>query len=91
VANELKATKHMALAEVMQPLADALDDWALVREKVLLKRDLVAATEARSLAGEIRFCLEQLELADSMADGEAATRRLQQLRTNSIEFLARKT
>ena len=79
----------MVLADVMQPMATALDEWASVREKGLVKAQPQAARDARSLAGEIRLCLGQLDLADSMEDGEAATKRLQQLRGDSLEFLAR--
>jgi hypothetical protein len=79
----------MVLEDVMKPMADALDEWALVREKVVEKLDLAAAAEARRLAADIRGCLEKIELAESMRSGEDATKRLQLLRSNALEFLAR--
>lgn len=84
-----KATERLVLGDVMEPMARALDEWALVREKVLAKIDLQAAQEARALSSEIRRCLEKIELAESMRDGEAATVRLQSLRSQAIELLAR--
>jgi hypothetical protein len=89
VANAEKPTERMVLSDVMKPMADALDAWALVREKVLEKMDLQAAGEARALSREIRDCLGRLERVDSVRDGESETKRLQQLRSNALELLAR--
>lgn len=85
-----KATKRMVLSEAMVPLADELDRWAAAREARQTQGDRVAGGKARALAGEIRLCLGQIELTDSLAEGEAATKRLQQLRSETLEFLARR-
>jgi hypothetical protein len=89
VGNDQKPTERMVLTEVMKPMADALDDWALVREKVLERIDLQAAAEARSLSREIRACLERIDAVESVRDGESETKKLQQLRSSALELLAR--
>jgi hypothetical protein len=89
VSNELKPTKRMVLADVMGPTANELDARAAAREKSSDFADVKAAAEARALAAEIRLCLGQIELTDSLAEGEAATKRLQQLRSLALEYLAR--
>ncbi len=89
MAKELKPTTRIDLPAVMKAMAEALENWADRRDQDPAKADFIAAKEARSLAGEIRLCVGQIELTDSMADGEAATRRLQQLRSNALELLAR--
>jgi len=79
----------MVLEDVMKPMADALDDWAGVREKVADKLDPAAAAEARQLATDIRGCLEKIERGDAPNAREDGTKRLQLLRSNALEFLAR--
>jgi hypothetical protein len=75
----------MVLEDIMKPMADALDEWAVVREKVADKLDPAAAAEARQLATDIRGCLEKI----AHGEREAGTKRLQLLRSNALEFLAR--
>ena len=87
--NDLKQTKRMVLADVMAPTAKEVDARASLCEKSHDEADVRAADEGRRLAAEIRLCLGQIELTDSMSEGEAATKRLQQLRSLALEYLAR--
>jgi hypothetical protein len=85
VATEPKPTERMVLEDVMKPMAEALDAWAVAREKT----NLQAAGEARELGADIRGCLENIANAASTPAREDATKRLQLLRSNALEFLAR--
>lgn len=87
--NDLKPTKRLVLADVMAPTASELDARAAAREQSSSIEDLRIADEGRKLAAEIRLCIGQIELTDNIADGEAATKRLQQLRSLALEYLAR--
>jgi hypothetical protein len=89
VSNELKPTTRLVLADVMIPTAAALDDRASALERSDDPGNPPVAAEARALAGEIRLCIGQIELTDSIPEGEAATKRLQQLRSLALEFLAK--
>jgi hypothetical protein len=84
VAND-KPTERMVLTDVMKPMADALDGWALAREKKSTEIDSQAAGLARALSKEIRDCLERLAAAETEED----TKSLQQLRSDALELLAR--
>lgn len=89
VSKELKATTRLVLGDVMLPTANEIDARASVKEKSGDPSDAAVASEGRALAAEIRLCLGQMELTDSLAEGEAATKRLQQLRSLALEYLAR--
>ncbi|MFO0618796.1 MAG: hypothetical protein U0414_39770 [Polyangiaceae bacterium] len=89
MSNDLKPTTRLKLEDVMVPTANELDARANAREKSTDFDDVKAGAEARALAAEIRLCLGQIELTDNLAEGEAATKRLQQLRSLALEYLAR--
>lgn len=87
--NDLKPTTRLVLADVMVPTANEVDARAAAKEQSSNVEDLRVADEGRKLAAEIRLCIGQIELTDNLADGEAATKRLQQLRSLALEYLAR--